>query len=118
MNKIILGSVVALLSFGLIVYIWETDRSFIQAFLGFIIFLLPIMFISSFRSTMATFFLMFFISIYLYFVIYKLEYYDTLLGLFLALIIGGSISYFRINKYQLFSTSDYKDEAIQSKDNK
>ena len=30
---------------------------------------------------------------------YKFEYYDTLLGILLAIIIGGSIAYFRINKY-------------------
>ena len=117
MSKTILGSVVALLSFSVIVYIWETDRSFFQVFIGFIVFLLPIMFISSFSSTFATFSLILFICIYSYFGIYKLEYYDTTLGLLLALIIGGPISYFRINKYELFSTSDYKEKAIKQKDN-
>ena len=116
MNKIILGSFVALASFGLIIYMWETDKSFLQAFIGFVIFLLPIMFISSFGSTVATFLLVFFIAFYSYFAIYKLEYYDTLFGLLLALIIGGSISYFRIHKYKLFSSKDYKEEAIKSKE--
>jgi len=39
---------------------------------------------------------------------YKYEYIDTLFGLLLAIIIGGSVAYFRINKYKLFSPDEYK----------
>ena len=42
-NKIILGSIVALVSFAIVVYAIETNKSLIQLFIGFIIFLLPIL---------------------------------------------------------------------------
>jgi Na+/glutamate symporter len=47
---------------------------------------------------------------------YKIEYYDTLFGLLLAFIIGGAIAYFRIDKYKLFSPSEYEKNAVESKD--
>jgi len=114
-NKIILGSIVALLSFALIVYVIETDTSLFQLLIGFLIFIIPITFISSFQSTTPVFILVLFTAFFAY-GMYKFEYYDTLYGLLLAIIIGGSISYFRINKYKLFSPSEYQKETIKSKE--
>lgn len=114
-NKIILGSIVALLSFALIVYVIETDKSLFQLLIGFLIFIIPITFISSFQSTTPVFILVLFTSFFAY-GMYKFEYYDTLFGLLLAIITGGSISYFRINKYKLFSPSKYQKEIIESKE--
>ncbi len=114
-NKIILGSIVALLSFALIVYVIETDKSLFQLLIGFLIFIIPITFISSFQSTTPVFILVLFTAFFAY-GMYKFEYYDTLYGLLLAVIIGGSIYYFRINKYKLFSPSEYKKETIKSKE--
>jgi len=114
-NKILLGAITALMSFCIIVYAIETDKSLFQILIGFLLFIIPIMFISSFSSTSAFFILVFSIAFYGY-GMYKFEYYDTLYGLFLAAIIGGSIAYFRINKYKLFSKSEYKKNAINSKE--
>ena len=114
-KKIILGSIVALLSFGIIVYAIETDRSLLQLFVGFFIFIFPVMFISSFQSTTPAFILVLFTAFFAY-GMYKFDYYDTLFGLLLAIVIGGSIAYFRINKYKLFSASEYKKDAINSKE--
>ena len=114
-NKIILGSIVALLSFALIVYVIETDKSLFQLLIGFLIFIIPITFISSFQSTTPIFILVFFTAFFAY-GMYKFESYDTLYGLLLAVIIGGSTSYFRINKYKLFSASEYQKETIESKE--
>ena len=108
-NKILLGSIVALLTFGIIVYAFETDRSMLQMFI------IPITFISSFNSTTPAFILVLFIAFFGY-GMYKFEYTDTLFGLLLAIVIGGSIAYFRIHKYELFSSSEYKKEAIESKE--
>ena len=114
-NKIILGSIVALLSFAIIVYLIETDKSLFQLLIGFLIFIIPIIFISSFQSTIPVFILVLFTAFFAY-GMYKSEYYDTLYGFLLAVIIGGSISYFRINKYKLFSPSEYQKETIVSKE--
>ena len=110
-----LGSIVALFSFSIIVYVIEADKSLVQLLIGFFLFILPVMFISSFQSTTPVFILVLFTAFFAY-GMYKFEYYDTLYGFLLAIIIGGSISYFRINKYKLFSTSEYKREATGTKE--
>ena len=115
-NKIILGSVVALLTFAIIIFFIETNRSLLQLFIGFLIFIIPVTFISSFQSTTPVFILVLFTAFFIYFGIYKYEYFDTLFGLLLAIIIGGAIAYFRINKYKLFSPSEYKKENEKPKE--
>jgi len=116
-NKIFLGSAVSLLTFAIIVYMIETDRSLLQLFIGFLIFIFPVTFISSFQSTTPVFLLVLFTSFFVYFGIYKYEYFDTLFGLSLAVIIGGAIAYFRIHKYKLFSPNKYKNKVKESKEN-
>ena len=106
----------ALITFGIVVYMIETDRSLFQLFIGFLIFIIPVTFISSFQSTTPVFLLVLFTSFFVYFGIYKYEYFDTLFGLLLAVIIGGAIAYFRIDKYKLFSPSEYEKNAVESKD--
>ena len=115
-NKIILGSAVGFLTFAIVVYMIETDRSLFQLFIGFLIFIIPVTFISSFKSTTPVFLLVLFTAFFIYFGIYKYEYFDTLFGLMLAVIVGGSVAYFRINKYKLFSPSEYKKESEKSKE--
>ena len=117
-NKIILGSIVALLSFGIIVFVIETDKSFLQLAIGFIVFIFPITFISSFESTASVFLLVLFTLLFIYLGIYKYEYFDTLFGILLAAIIGGALSYYRIQEYKLFSPREYKNKFNASnKDN-
>ncbi len=116
-KKTILGTIIAILSFAIVVYVIETEKSLSQLFLGFIIFIFPIIFISSFKSNAATFIFVLSTLFYFYIGVYKFEYFDSLFGLLLALIIGGAIAYYRIYKYSLFSPNDFKNEAIDSKDN-
>ena len=113
-NEIILGSIVAIFSFLIIVYAIETDKSLLYMFLGFLFFILPITFISSFESTVPIFILVLFSAFFCY-GMYKFEYYDALLGVLLAFIIGGSIAYFRINKYTLFSPEQYNHDTRNEK---
>jgi len=115
MNKIILGSVVALVTFATIVYAIETNKSIIHLIIGFTLFILPIIFITSFNSTGTVFLLVLFTS-FIGYGIYKYEYYDILYGLFLAIVNGGAVSYFRVEQYENFSPSDYKKETKKSKD--
>ena len=106
----------ALFTFAIAVYMIETDRSLFQLFIGFLIFIIPVTFISSFQSTTPVFMLLLFTLFFIYFGIYKYEYFDTLFGLLLAVIIGGTIAYFRIQKYKLFSPSEYKNKVKESKE--
>ena len=109
-KKIILGVLVGLSVFGIIVYSVNTDKSLIQLFIGFILFIFPIMFISSFGSVAAIFILTIYVATTGYF-INTYEFYDTLMGLLLAIIIGGSIAYFRIGKYEIFSSKEYIEDS-------
>jgi hypothetical protein len=106
-NKIILGAIIAIISFSIIVYVIESDKSVLELSVGFFIFIVPITFLSSFQSTATVFILVMLLSFFGY-GMYVYEYYDTLFGLLLAIINGGAIAYYRINKYKIFSPSDYK----------
>ena len=112
-KKIILGVVVALSVIGVITYTSSTNRSFIQLFIGFILFIFPIMFVSSFGSTFAAFTLTIYIAVIGY-IIYIYKFYDTLIGLLLAIIIGGSIAFFRIGKYEIFSSKEYIKDSVKN----
>lgn len=115
-NKTTLGVIVALLSFAVIAYAIETNKSLIQLFIGFVLFIIPVIFISSFNSSVGSFILVIFTAFFSY-GMYKYEYYGTLFGILLAIIIGGSIAYFRVEKYEVFSTEKYKKEASSGKEN-
>ena len=116
-KKIILGTVVALISFAIVVYAIETEKSILQLFIGFVIFIFPITFIFSFQSVAAVFMLVLCTAFFSY-GMYKFEYLDTLWGFLLAAVIGGSVAYFRTKKYKLFSPSRYKKktEGIQEEE--
>jgi hypothetical protein len=112
MYSCILGIITALLSFAICVFMYENDHSFIQAGIGFFLYILPFMFISSFRSATAAF-LLTFPTMALSYVIFKYQYYDILWGIALAFIIGGTIFIFRINPYKPFSPSKYKQGIVE-----
>ena len=112
-KKIILGILVALSVISVIAYTTSSNRSLIQLFIGFVLFIIPIMFISSFNSTAAAFTLTIYVAASGY-LIYSYNFYDTLLGLLLAIIIGGSIAYFRVGKYQIFSSKEYIEDSTKN----
>ena len=110
MKKILLGSIIAIFSFAIFYYAIEYDRSILQIIIGFVLFIFPFSFLPLFKSTAFSSILVFFILTTSY-VIVKKSYYDTLLGIFLAIIIGGYIYYFKVRPYRLFSPSEYKRDA-------
>ena len=114
-KQIFLGLFVALSVISIIVYISSTNGSFLQLFMGFMLFIFPIMFISSFGSTFAVFILTIYIATIGYF-INEYEFYDTFMGVLLALVIGGSIAYFRIDKYEIFSSNEYIKDSTKKKE--
>jgi len=107
MKKILLGIIIAIFSFAIFYYAVEYDRSILQILTGFILFIFPLAFLPLFKSTAFSSILVFY-SLVAFYVIIKNAYYDTLLGISLAVIIGGYIYYFKVRSYKLFSPSEYK----------
>ena len=108
MNKYLIGLITAILTFLLLFYSLENDKSFYQIAFGFLFFIFPVMFISSFRSNEAAFILVLSSLLFWYFAIYSWEYNDTLIGALHAIIFGVPISYFRVESYELHDSEDYK----------
>jgi len=107
--SIIIGILLAVLSCGLLIYAYETDRSFAQIIIAFSILFLPIAFISSINGKVAVFL---FSSILIVggYICYKQVWYDTGLGGALALLLGGATYIIKVSKAKTFSASDYKQE--------
>ena len=105
----IIGIILAVVSCGILIYAFETDRSFTQIIIAFSILFLPTVFISSINGKVAVFL---FSSILIIggYVCYKQVWYDTGFGVALALLLGGALSVFKVSKAETFSASDYKQE--------
>lgn len=105
----ILGIILAAISCGLLIYAYETERSFAQIIITFIILFFPITFISSINGKVAVFLFTSLLIIGGY-ICYKQEWYDTGFGLALAILLGGATFLFRVSKAKTFDSSDYKQE--------
>jgi hypothetical protein len=97
----IIGIVASLLVSAIIIYSIENNHSFVQIFLGFISFIFPARFITSFKSKVSVFLLSTTVIIVAY-VIYKFSFLDFIIGVVLAIISGGAISYYRVSKANVF----------------
>ena len=110
MEKKIVGVILAVVCAAIIIFALETGKSLLQLIAGFVLFILPITILSSFRSTAGAFIFGFYVIIIGY-IVYKFSYYDSLLGILLAVIIGSFLFYFRVNPYQPFSSGKYTTES-------
>jgi len=117
MRNILIGSVIAITTAALIIFMIESGRSLLQFAIGFLLFIIPITFISSFKSTVMSFILVAF-SIFVLYIIFRFSYMDAILGILLAILIGGSIFYFKVNRVLPFLSNDYKNAAINTKEEK
>ena len=115
MNKILLGGIIAVITAVTLILSMEFGRSLLQIIAGFILFIIPFTFISSFKSTVMSFLLIFFCIIMGY-IIYRFHLYDICIGIFLAFVIGGSVYYYRVKDVRTFSVSDYKEKAASIKE--
>ena len=111
-RNIIIGSLAAIITAGIIVFAIETDKSFLQILGGFIVFILPFTFISSFKSKTGSFIFVF-ATILVTYLVCKYLLPDFWLGVAEAAVIGGAAFYYRIYKYKPFSTSEYKKKAFE-----
>lgn len=108
--KNILGIIVAILVSAILIYSYEDGRSILQILCGFMFFIIPFTFISSFNSNFWSFLIVIFSIFFCYFS-YKLDYFDLWIGVILAAIIGFAIYFFRIKKFKVFSREDFKNQA-------
>ncbi len=96
-NKLTTGIFLALLFAGAIIVLIEKEWSFLQFFIGLILFLLPSMFLSSFKNTLGIFIwavglvLLGYISV-------KYEYWSVILGAVNGFGLGFFIHYYKTSK--------------------
>jgi hypothetical protein len=115
MKKIVnltMGIILAILSCGILIYAFESDRSFIQILIVFSFLFLPISFISSINSKVAIFLFTSLLIIGSYICI-KQHWYDTGFGVALALLLGGATYIFRVSKAKTFDSSAFKSNQKQ-----
>jgi len=105
----IIGIILAVISCGLLIYAYETERSFVQIIVAFGVLFFPIAFISSINGKLAVFL---FTSILIFggYLCYKQEWYDTSFGVALAILLGGATYLLRVSKAKIFDSSNYKQE--------
>jgi hypothetical protein len=105
----IIGIILAVLSCGLLIYAYETERSFTQLLIAFGILFLPITFISSINGKVVVFL---FSSLLIFggYICFKQEWNDTLFGVALAMLLGGATYLFRVSKAKTFDSTDYKQQ--------
>ena len=118
-KNIFVGAIAAIVVVGLLIFTIETDRSFLQMVTGFILFIFPFMFISSFASKIMSFILASFTIIFGY-VAYKMGFHDFWIGIIQAFVIGGAIYYYRIRttKISLQLTIKNKQKNKEKMDDK
>lgn len=117
MKKIVnltIGIILAILSCGILIYAFESNRSFIQILIAFSILFLPISFISSINSKVAIFLFTSLLIIGSYICI-KQHWYDTGFGVALALLLGGATYFFRVSKAKTFDSADYRNNQKEKR---
>ena len=116
MKKILIGIIVAVAACALVFYAIETHKSFLQVMIGFLLFILPFTFLSSFKSTVPAFILTL-LTLGTIYVGYTHHFIDVFWGVLLAFIIGIPIFCFRVLPYKIFSPTKYKN-SFKNKENK
>jgi hypothetical protein len=94
-NNLLTGVVLSVILCGLIIFSIEKNYSFLQIIVGFMVYILPSIFITSLQSKL-TIFLLSSTTIMLGFLSYKYQFYDIWVGGLEALIIGRAINFYKI----------------------
>lgn len=115
-KNILIGGLAAIICAVIIIFAIEEKKSFLQILSGFVIFVIPFIFLSSFGSKIGSFIFLF-CTLMITYLVSKYTYEDFWLGVLIAAIIGGSAFYFRVNKYKSFSASEYKLRTKQEYNN-
>lgn len=97
MKNTLSGITIGLLFSGLLIFSISEGYNMIQVFIGFILFIFPSIFISSFKSRTASFILTLFATLFIY-LCFKYNYTNTWTGVAMALILGLSLFFLKIRK--------------------
>jgi hypothetical protein len=97
MYKVLTGILIATVFSALIILSIEKQYSFYQISYGFLVYIIPVMFISSFKSRGLAF-LITVVSILFAYSSYHFEWHATWVGVLMAFVIGLPIYYYRISK--------------------
>jgi predicted membrane protein len=97
MSKVLNGVLIAAVFSALIIMSIEKQYSFYQISFGFLVYLIPAMFIFSFK-TRGLAFLITVVSILFAYSSYRFEWHATWVGVLMAFVIGLPIYYYRIRK--------------------
>lgn len=97
MNKTLIGVLIGLLFSCILIYAINENYNFLQVFIGFVIFIFPSIFLSSFKSRTLSLILTVVTMIFIY-VTYKYHFVDAWAGVIMALVIGFPIYYLKIRK--------------------
>ena len=97
MNRVLSGVFLAFAFSALIILSIEKQYSFYQISFGFLVYIIPAMFISSFKSRGLAFIITV-VSILFAYCSYYFAWHDTWVGVLMAFVIGLPIYYYRIRK--------------------
>ena len=100
MYKLLTGILIAAVFSALIILSIEMQYSFYQISFGFLVYTIPAMFISSFKSRGLAFIITV-VSILFAYCSYNFAWHDTWVGLLMAFVIGLPIYYYRIRKAKI-----------------
>ena len=98
--KLIVGVIIALLFSGILIFSIEYDCSLIQIAFGFVVFLIPIIFVSEIKTNSRVFTALVFSILFAYLNI-KWGFYSTFIGVLLATIVGLPIHHFVIKNTKI-----------------
>jgi hypothetical protein len=94
-NNFTIGFLMSILICGVLIFSFEKNYSFLQITIGFLLYILPSIFITSLQSKL-TVFLFSSITIISAYISYKYQFYDAWIGVILAVIIGRTINVYKI----------------------
>jgi len=97
MHKFLTGLLIATIFSALIILSIEKQYSFYQISFGFLVYIIPAMFISSFKSRGLAFIITVLSILFAYYS-YRFAWHDTWVGVLMAFVIGLPIYYYKIRK--------------------
>jgi membrane-associated HD superfamily phosphohydrolase len=94
-NNTLIGFLISVITCGLLIFSFEKGFSFLQILLGFGVYILPSIFVTSFQSKL-TIFIISTTTILLSYFSFKNQFYEIWVGVLLALLIGRTINFYKI----------------------
>jgi membrane-associated HD superfamily phosphohydrolase len=94
-NNPLIGLLISVITCGILIFSFEKEFSFLQIMLGFGVYILPSIFVTSFQSKL-TVFIISTTTILLGYFSFKNQFYEIWVGVLLALLIGRTINFYKI----------------------